>query len=433
MLRFGFALLCLPAVLMSAGVVLADVPAKPATVAEAAKNLDLQTFPLPPKSDPPATQTVANLSYTATGTVADLTKYHQAALAKQGWKELPGTTVSEAYASVTFEKQGYRLAFSAFPAGATVNITLQQLGNLDLKTVPAPKGAKVLSSFPTTQLYVTDAQPDAALAECTKLLIAKGWEPYGSAGPMYTFKQNAIQLQLLISDAPAQPGKTMINYTSSLMSADLPAPPDAQMLQYADTTTTISFESGLDADALQKFYQTALSKAGWQATTDHFLKVGFREELIFRNPAKDLIEVQLTKVDDKYQVLVKHQSAKEVAEIEARAKAAAEKAAAGKTAPKMQVAIQLPADTKDVQAQPTNIELKTAGGKAKAMVVDWQKAFIKAGWKEEVATLDDMAGTVSLKKGDLSLSFTYTDTGFLPAEITIRLLGGELAVEKTKK
>ncbi|MBI1346848.1 hypothetical protein GC163_11235 [bacterium] len=408
--------------------------APPATVAEAAKNFDLRTFPLAPKAETPPSQTLANLSYNAPGNVANLTKYHQAALAKQGWKELPGSTISEAYASATFEKQGYRLALSAFPQGDLVSLSLQQLGNVDLKTVPAPAGAKVLSSFPITQLYVSDAKPEAALAECIKVLTAKGWQPYGSAGPMHTFKQHAVLLQLLISDAPAQPGKTMINYTSSLMSADLPAPPDAQMLQYADTTTTISFETALDAAGLQKFYQSALSKEGWQATTDHFLKVDFREELILRNPAKDLIEIQLTKVDEKYQVLVKHQTAKVVAEIEARAKAAAMKAAAaGKSAPKTQVAITLPAEAKDVQTKPTNIEFKTAGGKAKSLVVDWQKAFTKDGWKEEVATLDDMAGTVALKKGDLSLTFTYIDTGFLPAEISIQLIGGEFATTTAKK
>lgn len=431
---FGCALVC--SILTPVGFVSADLPTKPATVAEAAKNFDLRTFPLAPKSEKPASQTLANLSYNATGTVADLTKYHQTALAKLGWKQLPGSTVSEAYASAAFEKQGYRLAFSAFPSGDAVSISLQQLGNVELKTVPAPAGAKVMASFPTIHMFLANSKPDAALAECTKMLTTKGWQPYGSAGPMHTFKQNAVQLQLLISDAPDQPGKSMINYTSSLMSVDLPAPPNIEALQYADTTTTISFETALDAEGLMKFYQTALSKEGWKPTTDHFLKVDFREELIFRNPAKDLIEIQTTKIDDKLRVAVKHQSAAVVAEIDARAKAAAEKMVAAKNAeknaPKTQVPITLPAGVKDLQKKASNLEFKTAGGQAKAIVAGWQKSFTKDGWKEEAATLDDLAGTVVLKKGDLTLTCTYVDTGFLPGEVSVQLIGGELATVESK-
>ena len=49
--------------------------------------------------------------------------------------------------------------------------------------------------------------------------------------------------------------------------------------------------------------------------------------------------------------------------------------------------------------------------------------YVDAGWKEDLASLDPMAGTVSLSEEGLSLNLTYTDTGFLPVEITVSSTG----------
>ena len=63
---------------------------------------------------------------------------------------------------------------------------------------------------------------------------------------------------------------------------------------------------------------------------------------------------------------------------------------------------------------------------AKAVVEDWRQQFVRDGWAVQVATLEDLAGTVALKKGDQSLTLVYTDTRFLPAEVTVQAIGVEL-------
>ena len=48
------------------------------------------------------------------------------------------------------------------------------------------------------------------------------------------------------------------------------------------------------------------------------------------------------------------------------------------------------------------------------------------GWKESSGALDPLAGLLLLEKNDASITIDFTDTGFLPAELTIRASGCEL-------
>jgi hypothetical protein len=48
------------------------------------------------------------------------------------------------------------------------------------------------------------------------------------------FKQNANVVTATVSSAPAQGGKTMIQYSNQLISADIPAPPNVEDLRYGE-------------------------------------------------------------------------------------------------------------------------------------------------------------------------------------------------------
>ena len=54
---------------------------------------------------------------------------------------------------------------------------------------------------------------------------------------------------------------------------------------------------------------------------------------------------------------------------------------------------------------------------------------VGAGWKVDVATLDNLAGAVSMSKDGKHVTATYTDTGFLPAEVSFQAVGVELKQE----
>jgi len=170
--------------------------------------------------------------------------------------------------------------------------------------------------------------------------------------------------------------------------------------------------------------------------------------MIFRNPTKDMITLSMPYVyGDKLGVSVRFQSAAEIAELdrkikelapklraEAEAKAAKEAKEAAELAEKNKapkVPVTLPADAKDVKQTTDSIKFTVGKGKAKAAVESFRKQFRDAGWKEDVASVTGMSGVVSVsKEGGPSVTITYTDTGFLPTELSVSAFRAELEAAK---
>ena len=97
--------------LLSAGLSTAEekraAVAKPATVAEAAKVLDLLKLPAVAGAVEPVNRAVASLSYEAKSECKTAFEFHQKALLKQKWTELPGSSVTDQYASGMFSREGF--------------------------------------------------------------------------------------------------------------------------------------------------------------------------------------------------------------------------------------------------------------------------------------------------------------------------------------
>jgi hypothetical protein len=72
-----------------------DAIKTPATVEQAAKVLDLSTFPLMDGAKPLELPQVANLFYLAPGDVKPAFEFNRKALIAQGWKELPNRSVTD--------------------------------------------------------------------------------------------------------------------------------------------------------------------------------------------------------------------------------------------------------------------------------------------------------------------------------------------------
>jgi len=94
------------------------------------------------------------------------------------------------------------------------------------------------------------------------------------------------------------------------------------------------------------------------------------------------------------------------------------------------LAIALPDGVTSLTMKNDEIKFNVGNGKAKGVVEAFRKQFRDAGWKEDVATLDAMAGAVSLSKEKQSLTLNYTDTGVMPAEVTLSAMGVELSASK---
>src|SRR5438034_2273477 len=416
----------------------ADAIKTPATVEQAARVLDLSTFPLMDGAKPLESPQVANLFYLATGDVKMAFEFNRKALLAQGWKELQNSSVTDQSASAMFSRNGFVVFVSVTPNGdGRLQVRLQNQGNVKPGKLPVPPNAKPVYVGASTAMYETEAAVPATVEACRNLFVAQGWVPYGDAGDSAMFKQNAILATATVSSAPARGGKTMIQYSNQLISADIPAPPNVEDLRYVDEPPELTFATA-NQDAIVDFYRKTLAAAGWQSTLDHMVDVDGRPTMIFRNPAKEMItlSVPYDYGSGKLGVSVGFQSAAEIAERDrkrkeaapkllaaAEAKAAQEAKEAAELAEKNKVpkvAVTLPTDAKDVKQTNDSIKFVVGKGKAKAAVEALRKQFRDVGWKEDVASLERMAGTLLFSKGDgQRVNITYSDTGFMPTEVSL--------------
>lgn len=419
---------------------------KPASVEQAAQVLDLSTFPLLDGAKPERSRHVANLTYAAPGNVKAGFDFHRKTLIAQGWKELPNSSVTEQSASAIFARSGFILSLSVMASGKSgeVSVMLQNHGNIKPGQLPVPPGTKPVYVGDSTAMYATEAAVPATAEACRNLFLAQGWVPYGGAGDSAEFKQNAILATATVSVAPAQGGKTMIQYSTRLISADIPAPPNVEDLRYVDQPPELTFETAPDQNAMVHFYRKALAAAGWQPTLDHTVPIDDLPTMIFRNPGKDMLTLKMSAASrGRLRVSVRFQSALEIAELdrkikemapalraaaeEKEAKEAARLAEANKPPPK--VAVTLPPDAKGSEQTKDRIKFTVGKGKAKAAAEALRAQFREAGWKEDVASVTEMTGALSFSREKFqSLTLTYTDTGMSPPEVVLSAMGVELEV-----
>jgi len=422
----------------------ADTIKTPATVEQAAKVLDLSTFPLMDGARSAESRHVANLSYVAPGDPKKALEFNRKAFVEKGWKELPNSTISDDSASAMFARDGFVVSLSVIPfEKSDVSVRLQNLGNVKPGKLPVPPNAKAVYVGDPTAMYTTDATITATADAVRNAFVAQGWVPYGKDPDTPVFKQNAILASAYISSAGAQGGKTSIQYSTQLISSDIPAPADVEQLRYVDEPPELTFATA-NKDAVVDFYRKTLAAAGWKSTMDKLVDVDGGPTMIFRNPANEMITLSFPYVNgDKLDASVRYQSAAEIAErdrkmkelapklrAEAEAKAAKEAKEAAELAEKNKppkVAVTLPADAKDVKQTNDSIKFTLGKGKAKAAVDALRKQFRDAGWKEDHASNEKMAGTILLsKEGGGSVNITYSDTGFMPTEVSVSAFRAEL-------
>jgi hypothetical protein len=326
-------------------------------------------------------------------------------------------------------------------------VRLLNQGNVKPGKLPVPPNAKPVYVGDSTAMYETQAAVPATVEACRNLFVAQGWVRYGDAGDTAIFKQNANLATVTASSAPAQGGKTMIQYSNQLISADIPAPPNVEDLRYVDEPPELTFAT-TNQDAIVDFYRKTLATAGWKSTMDKMVDVDEKPTMIFRNPGKDMLTLAATGVlSGKLLFSVRFQSAAEIAERDRKIKEAAPKlraAAEAKAAKEAKeaaelaernkvpkVVVTLPADAKVVKQTNDSIKFTVGKGKAKAAVESLRKQFRDAGWKEDVASVTGMSGVVSVsKEGGPSATITYTDTGFMPTELSVSAFRAELEITK---
>jgi hypothetical protein len=413
--------------------------AEPATPEQAARVLDLRTFARVPGSAAPSLKSLGTLMYGAPVAPKEAFEFQKRELGKLGFKELPGGYQADDNYSGHFSHQGYKVSVSTSPpyGGQDKSIrsmvTLVNSGNVDLSKLPVPPGVKPFHPSVQEMSYTTTAKPAEMAAACRKLLIAAGWEPYGRLpisknlpdSSTEHFKKNGIRLKAWVMTTPVDGGKTLIRYSTDLLSADLPAPPDVEDPRFDEAQKVLRFSvTPAEADGVYAFYRDRLSKLGWKATTEQPVQDDRKSFQVYRNPQQDYLSLDLTKYTESVEVKLTHLTAAELAAQEKLAEAAALRARQQmeeRNRP-VKVAVDLPAvATKLKHEERKLLEFAVPTGSGAEHLRTLRTQLIQAGWKELDGTqLDDKtSGRMSFEQGHAKLRLSYFDIGFGTASIEI--------------
>lgn len=375
----------------------------------------------------------AELSYSSDSTVAAAYAFHEKQLKASGFEPKPEATVTEQYASAVFQGKTDRVAVMIFPGGDKgVTITVSNQGSVELAKLPVPEGVRKLFEGPTNVQYVSEKSVDETKESVRSSLKAAGWQPYGEAGPILTFKKGPMQLRSMVVAAPGQGGKTVFDYQSQMMSADIDAPSDATRIAYAESTKSLDVDTNRSLEATAEDYARTLAGKGWKPTTDKPVLYKFEYFWIFRNANKEMLDLKMRKIGDGTRILAKFMTAEEVEEENRKAKLAAQKA----MKPKAVKTLRIDSPSEGIETwtvTPRRIEAVAQSGKARKIAESVRNDLKKAGWEVTTEVVENIAGSIAMSKDDLSVSIVYDDTGITPAELTISITGANFESAKPAK
>lgn len=407
-------------VLLFANCLLAET--NPATVDEAAKAIDFSKFKLVSPIEDSSTTCIASQSYRAMGDVDQVTKEISKALTTAGFKQAEGATITPAYASAVFVKNGFSVSLSIFPTGdsQSVQVALRNLGNVDLEKVVASDKLQKTYALPGSVMYTTKLSPEEARKLIRQQLEAKQWEWFGDTAVSFFMRKNGVRLQVMANASPAQPGTTAIQLSSEQLSTELPVASQATMIQYADINGGMIMDSTLSIPELVADLRQRFEKRKWKSTTDNLVKAGIHEHLIFRNEKEELADCEFFEFDGKSRCKISYQTKEQVDRENALAKKAAMEAEAkSKASAEIKKVTISPIAGAKVKSK-NLIALETKSGGASAVLKTWLERMKADGWKLESTVDTPQVAELSLEKNGVKLSVSLVDPGFIPGEIEIR-------------
>ena len=399
----------------------------------ASDSIDLRSFPMVGGEPKPNHRVLASQSYTTTAMVQGAAESIVKSLVDSGWAKTPDTVISDAYASATFTRNGYVLSLTVTPSGEAgrVAVNLANHGNVDLKSIPLPDGCDEVFASPVMVMLRCKSGADETRKQIAGMLADARWEPLGDAGGSIYVRKDGVKLLVNVQSAPGFDGDTSIQIMTEQLSHDLPLPPGAVGVQYSDAIGSLRFDHVGPIGEVVGFYRATLGQAGWQATTEDPIKIGFRDHMIFRNAAKELLELEMHSVDEMTRVALTFTGSEEVAAADQKAGelAAAMKAKAEAEKVVPEVSVRLPASAKVAKKGEKQIDFAVKNGRGRDFARALTQSLEADGWKATVNVAEAVAGDIDFEKDGKRLQLSYTDTGFLAPEVSLSVFGkGKLIV-----
>ncbi len=266
------------------------------TVMAAGQIIDLRNLSLPDEAELMGQPEIGDLRYQAPIEVAEAADLHRSDLIDQGWQEDAELGYAEdVTVSTFFTKADFTLSLSASDMDEDKTmVSLINLGNIDLRTLPQMADAEDVYYFPSTFGYFSPTDV-AGVADFTlQELAAQGWHEYTRPNTdmaddpeqkSFSLIQNGLELSVSVGAAPAQGGKTAVQYSVSLLSLDLPIPAGAAGLELEKTLPflSLSYTTSDDFETLFDYYSQEMTALGWVVIDSIGMMTPERTTLFFGN------------------------------------------------------------------------------------------------------------------------------------------------------
>ena len=145
-----------------------------------------------------------------------------------------------------------------------------------------------------------------------------------------------------------------------------------------------------------------------------------------------MLDLNLRKIDERTRILAKFMTAAEVEEENRKASLAAQIAMKPKAVGTLRIDSP-PEGIEKWAVTPKRIEAISQAGQARKVAESIRNDLKKAGWMVTTEVVENIAGSIALSNGDLSVSIVYDDTGITPAELSISVNGANFETSKPGK
>lgn len=407
-------------------------PAPPAqtipTVRDIAQLLDLRTFARPADAselyDP---ATVGTLNLQTTLDVPAVAQFYRDELGKAGWQEdAAAGYADDTSAALFFTKDGYALSMSAVASGDSTSVTVLHHGNLDLAALPQTDDAEVIVPGPPLFMFTSAAGVADVARELRTELAAQGWREYSQPNSaaaddpnMQTrnFLQNGLSLSAYVATAPAQGGKTSVQYTVSVLPLDLPLSADADSVELNATQLYLKYKSAESIENLVEVVRQGMTGAGWSELPDSAALDNTTGSLLFFADEADKLALmaEILPAADGGGTTVTLSPGGSPGTLPTASESDSMPADSDTDQPAASSempAVPLPADAQDPVYDPDSAEIVFTSATKMADLVDFFRAELSAlGWQEDTdfAVTSDTFSSIDFNQGDESITLTLID------------------------
>lgn len=214
------------------------------------------------------------LRYETPASIEESIAFYRTELRSRGWQEQTDEGYSEQNAGLlVLKKSGILLTISVSNLGAARMVDIHNHGPVDVSALPVFPDAEVLFAQTAQLLYVSPA-PLAEVAGFTRDALAQqGWLTYrrpftgyveDSSIQTLSLTRGGANLDVLISIAPAQAGKTSVQYVVTLLPAAWPIASDAEELLLDSAQPYVSYTTAMEQGELIALYRSQLAALGWR-------------------------------------------------------------------------------------------------------------------------------------------------------------------------